>query len=79
MRRVLTLIGPTAVGKTSICLELGENFPIEVISADSRQIYKGMNIGTAKVTAKEMQKVPHHLIDIKKPDEDYSAYEFICD
>ncbi len=79
MRRVLTLIGPTAAGKTSICLELGENFPIEVISADSRQIYKGMNIGTAKVTAKEMQKVPHHLIDIKKPDEDYSAYEFICD
>ncbi|MEJ2567603.1 MAG: tRNA (adenosine(37)-N6)-dimethylallyltransferase MiaA [candidate division WOR-3 bacterium] len=79
MKKVLTLIGPTAVGKTSICLELGENYPIEVISADSRQVYKGMDIGTAKITKEEMQKVPHHLIDIKEPNDDYSAYEFICD
>ncbi len=79
MKKVLTLIGPTAVGKTSICLELGESYPIEIISADSRQIYKGMDIGTAKITAEEMQKIPHHLINIKEPDEDYSAYEFLCD
>ena len=79
MKKVITIIGPTAVGKTSICLELAEIFPIEVISADSRQIYKGMNIGTAKVTPSEVKKLPHHLIDIKEPDENYSAYDFICD
>jgi len=79
MKKVLTLIGPTAVGKTSICFELAESCPIEVISADSRQIYRGMNIGTAKISAEEMRKLPHHLIDIRNPDEDYSAYEFICD
>jgi tRNA dimethylallyltransferase len=79
MKKVLTIIGPTAVGKTSLCIELGKNFPIEVISCDSRQIYKGMNIGTAKVTPEERKKVPHHLIDMKEPDENYSAYDFICD
>jgi tRNA dimethylallyltransferase len=79
MKKVITIIGPTAVGKTSLCLELAGNFPIEVISADARQIYKGMNIGTAKVTAEETKRLPHHLIDIKEPDENYSAYDFICD
>ncbi len=79
MKKVITIIGPTAVGKTSLCLELGEIYPIEVISADSRQIYKGMNIGTAKVTPTERKKIPHHLIDIKEPDENYSAYDFIRD
>ncbi len=79
MKEVLTIIGPTASGKTSICLELGEDFPIEVISADSRQIYKGMDIGTAKVSIEERKSVPHHLVDIKDPDELYSAYDFLCD
>ena len=79
MKKVITIIGPTAVGKTSICLELGKDFPIEVISADSRQIYVGMNIGTAKISLEERKRVPHHLIDIKTPDEFYSAYDFVCD
>ncbi len=79
MKKVITIIGPTAAGKTSLCLELVEYFPIEVISADSRQIYRGMNIGTAKVTPEEVRCVPHHLINIKEPDEGYSAYEFLCD
>jgi tRNA dimethylallyltransferase len=79
MKEVLSIIGPTAVGKTSLCIELGENYPIEVISADSRQIYKGMDIGTAKVNPYEIKHIPHHLIDIKEPDETYSAYEFLCD
>jgi len=79
MKKVITIIGPTASGKTSLCLELTEYSPIEVISADSRQIYRGMNIGTAKVTPEEIKRVPHHLIDIKEPDEGYSAYEFLCD
>jgi tRNA dimethylallyltransferase len=79
MKKVITIIGPTAVGKTSLCLELGEIYPIEVISADSRQIYKGMDIGTAKATPEEIRYVPHHLIDIKEPNEGYSAYKFLCD
>lgn len=79
MKKVITIIGPTAAGKTSLCLELRKICPIEVISADSRQIYKCMNIGTAKVTPEEIRCVPHHLIDIKEPDENYSAYDFICD
>lgn len=79
MKKVITIIGPTAAGKTSLCMELGEIFPIEVISADSRQIYRGMDIGTAKVTSEEIRCVPHHLINIKEPDENYSAYEFLCD
>ncbi|MEO0294019.1 MAG: tRNA (adenosine(37)-N6)-dimethylallyltransferase MiaA [candidate division WOR-3 bacterium] len=78
-KEVITLIGPTASGKTSICLELGKEFPIEVISADSRQIYKEMDIGTGKVSEEERKIVPHHLIDIKNPDEIYSVYEFLCD
>lgn len=79
MKKVITIIGPTAAGKTSICLELGKDFPIEVISADSRQIYMGMDIGTAKISLEEKKKVPHHLVDIKTPDELYSAYDFVCD
>ncbi len=79
MNKVITIIGPTAAGKTSLCLELAKYVPIEVISADSRQIYREMDIGTAKVTPVEMKKVPHHLIDIKDPDEGYSAYEFLLD
>jgi tRNA dimethylallyltransferase len=79
MNKVITIIGPTTAGKTSLCLALAEYVPIEVISADSRQIYRGMDIGTAKVTPAERQRVPHHLIDIKNPDEVYSAYEFLLD
>jgi tRNA dimethylallyltransferase len=79
MKKVIAIIGPTSAGKTSLCLELAECVPIEVISADSRQIYRGMDIGTAKVTPAEMKKVPHHLINIKDPDEVYSAYEFLLD
>ncbi len=76
MKSVITLIGPTAAGKTRLCLELSKYGTIEVISADSRQIYRGMDIGTGKPTPKEREKVPHHFIDIKDPDEMYSAYEF---
>jgi tRNA dimethylallyltransferase len=67
------LVGPTAVGKTAVALALAEQFAGEIVSADSRQIYRHMDIGTAKPTAAERQRVRHHFIDICNPDETYSA------
>jgi len=74
--RILTLLGPTGSGKTFLVIEKMSKYPIEVISADSRQIYKYMDIGTAKPTPRERKIVRHHLIDIIKPDERFSAFEF---
>lgn len=74
--KLLVLIGPTAVGKTKLSIELAHRFKGEVISGDSMQIYKGMDIGTAKIAEEEMESVPHHLIDIKDPDEPFSVAEF---
>lgn len=65
-------MGPTAVGKSELALNLAEAFPLEIVSADSRQIYRYMDIGTAKPTIAERESVPHHLIDIVDPDEDFS-------
>lgn len=76
MRKVVIIYGPTAVGKSAIGIELAKMINGEIISADSMQIYKGLNIGTAKVTNNEMQGIKHHLIDIKMPQEDYSVSEF---
>ncbi len=70
------LLGPTAVGKTRLSLELAEAYNAEIISGDSMQVYRGMDIGTAKITPAEMQGIPHHLIDIHDPQESYSAAEF---
>lgn len=74
--KVLVLIGPTAVGKTKLSIELAKRFNGEIISGDSMQIYKGMDIGTAKITEEEMNGIPHHLIDIKYPEEAFSVAEF---
>lgn len=77
MNNKLVIIGgPTAVGKTKISIELAKRISGEIISADSMQVYKGMDIGTAKVTAEEMQGVPHHMIDILDPKEDFNVVEF---
>lgn len=73
---VVVLLGPTAVGKTELSLGLCEYFHGEVVSADSRQIYRGMDIGTAKATAAERVRVPHHLIDICAPDEPFSLADY---
>lgn len=70
------LLGPTAVGKTRLSLELAEAYNAEIISGDSMQVYRGMDIGTAKITPAEMQGIPHHLIDIHDPQDSYSAAEF---
>lgn len=73
---VIVLVGPTAVGKTKASIDIAKAFNGEIISGDSMQIYKGMDIGTAKITPEEMNGVPHHLIDIKQPDESFSTAEF---
>lgn len=75
-QKLIVLIGPTAVGKTKLSIELAKKFNGEIISGDSMQIYKGMDIGTAKITQEEMEGIPHHLIDIKEPDESFSTAEF---
>lgn len=75
-QKLIVLIGPTAVGKTELSIHLAKQFNGEIISGDSMQIYKGMDIGTAKIKEEEMNGVPHHLIDIKEPDEPFSVAEF---
>ncbi|MEJ5308317.1 MAG: tRNA (adenosine(37)-N6)-dimethylallyltransferase MiaA [Anaerolineae bacterium] len=74
---VVAIVGPTAVGKTALALALGKTFPAEVVSADSRQFYRGMDIGTAKPTPAERAQMPHHLIDIANPDETVGLAQFL--
>lgn len=76
MRRFIILTGPTASGKTKVSVEVAKQLGTRIISADSMQIYKGMDIGTAKVTEEEMQGIKHEMIDIVNPDMAYSAAEF---
>ncbi|HMN30709.1 MAG TPA: isopentenyl transferase family protein, partial [Caldilineaceae bacterium] len=73
---LLVLLGPTAVGKTALSLRLCAALGGEVVSADSRQLYRGMDIGTAKPTPAEQAQIPHHLIDLRNPDEPLSAAEY---
>jgi tRNA dimethylallyltransferase len=70
------LLGPTASGKSALAYRLAEKHPIEIVSIDSAQVYRGMDIGTAKPSAEERARVPHHLIDLVDPDERYSAGRF---
>ncbi len=76
MNNVICIVGPTASGKTSLSVELAKRINGEIISADSMQIYKKLNIGTAKVTEEEMQGIPHHLLDIIPPEQDFSVADF---
>lgn len=77
--KVIVIVGPTAVGKTRLSIELAKAFDGEIINGDSMQVYKGLDIGTAKVTAEEAQGIAHHLIDIKEPSEPYTVSEFKAD
>ncbi len=74
--KIVVIVGPTASGKTAMGVALAKKLNGEVVSADSMQIYKHMNIGTAKVTSEEMQGVPHHLIDCVPPDEEFSVAKY---
>jgi tRNA dimethylallyltransferase len=72
MKRIIAIVGPTGVGKSRLALHLAKVFPGEIISADSRQVYRYLDIGTAKPSPQELAAVPHHLIDIVNPDDDFS-------
>jgi tRNA dimethylallyltransferase len=74
--KLIAVVGPTASGKTALGIALAKKFGGEIVSADSRQIYRDMDIGTAKPTGAERRTIPHHLIDIKDPDEDYTAADY---
>lgn len=78
-KTLIAIIGPTATGKTKLAIEMGLDLPVEIISADSRQIYRYLDIGTAKPDWKELKLIPHHFINIRNPDEHYSAGEFGSD
>ena len=75
--RVLVIAGPTGIGKTEVALRIGERVPIEVVGADSRQVYRHMDIGTAKPTPDQLSQVPHHLVSVVAPDFSFSLGEFI--
>ncbi|MDZ7653023.1 MAG: tRNA (adenosine(37)-N6)-dimethylallyltransferase MiaA [Burkholderiaceae bacterium] len=80
-RRVdaVLLLGPTACGKSALAMQLAREIPLEIVSIDSAQVYRGMDIGTAKPSAAERAEVPHHLLDLREPSEPYSAAEFVRD
>jgi tRNA dimethylallyltransferase len=73
---LIAILGPTAVGKTALSVRLAEEFRGEIVSADSRQVYRGMDIGTAKPTADEQHRVRHHLLDVVDPDETFTLSEY---
>lgn len=76
-QKVIVIVGPTASGKSSYAVKLARKIGGEVISADSRQVYKGLDIGTGKITKKEMQGVPHYLLDVISPKKVFTAQQFV--
>ena len=76
MNKIIVITGPTAVGKTRLSIELAKKYNGEIINADAVQVYKGLDIGSAKVTEEEKEGIPHHLFDIKEVDEEYTIYHY---
>ena len=76
LNNIICIAGPTASGKTALAVELAKELNGEVVSCDSMQVYKRMDIGTAKPTLAEMQGIPHHMIDVAEPDEDFSVSRY---
>lgn len=77
--KLLSVVGPTAVGKTALGIELAKQFNGEIISGDSQQVYRKLDIGTAKATPEEQAAAPHHLIDVRDFEETYSVYDFVTE
>ncbi|MBE6620761.1 MAG: tRNA (adenosine(37)-N6)-dimethylallyltransferase MiaA [Ruminococcaceae bacterium] len=77
--RIVAVVGPTAGGKTSLSIALAERLGGEIVSCDSMQLYRGMDVGTAKPTAEEMAGIPHHMIDVLDPEQSYSCAEYATD
>ena len=75
--KIIVIVGPTAVGKTALSIDLAKRFNGEIISGDSQQVYRKLNIGTAKVTPDEQEGIPHYLIDVREVTESYSAFDFV--
>ncbi len=78
MNSIIIILGPTASGKTAVSLDLARRFDAEIVSADSQQVWRGMDIGTAKANLTERGRIPHHLIDIMDPDEHFDAARFVA-
>lgn len=78
-QKIIVIVGPTASGKSDLAVALAKKFNGEVISADSRQVYRGLNIGAGKITKREMRGVPHHLLDVASPKRTYTASHFARD
>lgn len=76
MNKVIVITGPTAVGKTKLSIEIAKKYHGEIINADAVQVYKGLDIGSAKVTEEEKENIPHHLFDIKEVNEEYTIYHY---
>jgi len=76
MQKLIILVGPTASGKSALGIQLAKKYGGEIISADSRQVYTGLNIGTGKVTTREMQRIPHHLLDVANPKKRFDVSQF---
>src|SRR4051812_46217555 len=76
-QKVLIIVGPTASGKSALAVRIAKRFDAEVISADSRQIYKGLDIGSGKITKREMQGVRHHLLDVTSPKKMFTASDYV--
>ena len=76
MKNIIVIVGPTGVGKTKLSIDLAKKLNAEIINADSMQVYKELNIGTAKITDEEKEKIPHYLFDIVKPADMYTVYDY---
>ncbi|MES2014824.1 MAG: tRNA (adenosine(37)-N6)-dimethylallyltransferase MiaA [Patescibacteria group bacterium] len=76
-RKVIVIAGPTAAGKTGLSIEIAKTLGGEIVSADSRQVYRGLNLGTGKITPQEMEGIPHHLLDVADPKDTFSASDFV--
>lgn len=76
MKNIIVIMGPTGVGKTKLSIMLAKQYDAEIINADSMQVYKGLNIATAKITNEETQNIPHHLLDIKDINDNYTVFDY---
>lgn len=76
-KKIIVIVGPTASGKSAYAVKLGKKIGGEIISADSRQVYTGLNIGTGKITRTEMARIPHHLLDVASPKKVFTANDFV--
>ena len=77
MRDLVAILGPTAIGKSTLSIALASEFNGEIINADSRQVYKSLDIGTSKPSTADRSRIVHHLFDIVKPDEEFSLFNFL--